>query len=201
MTASQACPWVLEAQPSHAPPEFPHALTPVPAVQMPPVQHPPLHGCVDGLHCTTQRCVVVSHALPAGQSENELHPQNVLPPLVMHCAPAALDAQLVHAGSPLLTAHAPPVVPATHVPALQQPPLHARFPAHDVEHACVTGLHACPARQSVALVQPPPPSTPASPAPVSLPPGPVSDVAASPGGRAASASLPASIIGASGGAW
>jgi len=109
-------------------------LTPVPVTQMPPVQQPPLHGWVDGSHCATQRCVVVLHALPAGQSENEWHPQNEEPPLVMHCSPDVLAAQLVHAGAAALTAHVALVLPGTQVPALQQPPLHARVPEHDVEH-------------------------------------------------------------------
>jgi hypothetical protein len=126
---------VLEPQPPHAPPLFPQALTPVPATQIPPVQQPPLQGWVTGSHCATQRCVAVSHAVWVGQSADELHPQNVEAPLVTHCAPAALAAQLAHAGPPVVTAQTVLVFPEAQVPALQQPPLHGRFPAHDVEQA------------------------------------------------------------------
>ncbi len=171
---------MLEAQPLHAPPLFPHALTPVPTTHTPPVQQPPLHGWVAALHCIVQRCVAVSHAVPSAQSAAELHPQNVEPPLVTHCPPFALDAQLVHAGAEPVTAHAALVLPGAQVPALQQPPLQARFPAHDVEQVCEAGSHAWPTRQSVALLQPPPLSPPPlSPPPPASPSGPASTGAAS----------------------
>lgn len=157
---------MLDAHPLHAPPLFPHALTPVPPTHTPPVQQPPLHGWVAALHCAVQRCDAVSHAIPCAQSTAELHPQNVKPPLVTHCTPFGLDVQLVHTGAEPLTPQAALVFPGAQVPALQQPPLQARFPTHDVEHVCATGSHACPVRQSVALLQPAPPSPP----PVSPPP-------------------------------
>ena len=164
LTGSQACPCVLAPQPLQAPPLLPHWLTAVPATQVPPAQHPPLHGWVAALHWVVQRCVAVSHAVPAGQSPTELQPQNVRSPVVTHSAPLALVAQLTHAGAALVTPHAVPVLPCVHTPALQHPPLHPRLPAHEVVHACETGSHACPTRQSEAFVQPPP-SSPASPLP------------------------------------
>jgi hypothetical protein len=107
----------------------------VPATQVLPAQHPPLHGWVDGLHCVVQRWVAVSHAVPAEQSATESHPQNVDPPLVTHCAPFGLAAQVTHAGAALVAAQAVLVLADVHTPALQQPPLHTRLPVHEVEHA------------------------------------------------------------------
>lgn len=133
-TGSQTCPCVLPAQALQAPPLLPHEPSAVPATHLPPAeQHPPLHVCV-ALHEVVQTCVVVSHALPAGQSVTELQPQNVAPPAVTHCVPLALAAQLVQAGCPA-TAHAVAMFPDTQVPALQHPPLHVRPPVHDGEHA------------------------------------------------------------------
>jgi hypothetical protein len=177
VTASQTCPCVLPAQALQVPPLLPHCALVVPATHLPAdEQQPPLQGCAP-LHAVVHRCVVASHALPAGQSATELQPQNVAPPLVMHCAPAALDAQLVHAGSPAGTAHAAAVFPCTHVPALQQPPLHVKPPAHADEHACVDGLHACPTGQSPGFAQPPEASPASRTGPVS--PGPPSTTSAS----------------------
>jgi len=89
---------------------------------------------VAGLHVVVQRRVVASHAMPSGQSASVSQPQNVLPPLVTHCPPFGLEAQLAHAGAAVVTPHAAAVSPATQTPALQQPPLQTRFPVHDVEH-------------------------------------------------------------------
>lgn len=171
-TGSQTWPCVLPEQLLHAPPLLPHCPLVVPATHLPPLQQPPLQGCV-ALHVPVHRWVVVSHAASAGQSATELHPQNVLAPLVTHCTPAGLDAQLVHAEAPPVIAHAAPVVPCTQAPALQQPPLHVRPPAHDAEQAWVAGSHAWPTGQSVDVEHPPPPSFggPASPASVAVPSG------------------------------
>jgi hypothetical protein len=87
-------------------------------------------------------CVAISHAVSAGQSALEAQPQNVAAPLVTHRPPFTLVAQLKHAGAALVTAHDVPVFPCVHVVPLQQPPLHARFPTHEVEQACVTGSQA-----------------------------------------------------------
>lgn len=46
------------------------------------------------------------------------------------------------------------IVPATQVPEAQQPPLHGLLTSQVVEHRCVTGLHAAPAGQSFAALQP-----------------------------------------------
>jgi hypothetical protein len=83
-TGSHACPCVLDAHGLHAPPLLPHWPVAVPATQVFPAQHPPLHGCVAPLHCVVQRCVAVSHAVPSGQSATVWQPQNVEPPLVTH---------------------------------------------------------------------------------------------------------------------
>jgi hypothetical protein len=177
LTGSQTCPCVLPAQLPHAPPLFPHWPGAVPATHLPPAQHPPLQGCA-ALHAVVHRCVVASHAVSAGQSATELQPQIVAPPLVVHCVPLALPAQLVHAGSPAATAQAAAVFPWTQMPALQQPPLQARPPAHDDEHAPDEGSHACPEGQSPAPVQPEEASpASASGAPVSA--GPTSTTSAS----------------------
>lgn len=178
---SHACPCVLAAQVLHAPPLLPHWVPDVPATQVVPAQHPPLHGWVAALHVVVQRRVVVSHAIPSGQSASVSHPQNVEPPLVTHCPPLGLEAQLAHAGAALVVLHTAAVLPAAQTPALQQPPLHTRFPVHDVEHVWATGSHACPTRQSVGFVQPAPPSV-----------APLSPGAPESGGDASTASEPAS---------
>jgi hypothetical protein len=113
---------------------LPHWVVDVPATQVPAEQHPPLHGWVTGSHCVVQRNVVMSHAVPVGQSVTDLQPQNVWSPVVMHCPPLGLAMQLTQAGTALVTPHVALEFPWVHVPALQQPPLHPRFPAHDVEH-------------------------------------------------------------------
>jgi hypothetical protein len=55
-----------------------------------------------------------------------------------------------------LTPHAPEVLPALQTPLWQQPPLHAVWLAapHEVEHRWLVVLHAWPAGQSPALLQP-----------------------------------------------
>jgi hypothetical protein len=57
--------------------------------------------------------------------------------------------QSVH--MPPLVPHAAPVVPVTHVPFAQHPPLHIWFCEHDVVH--VVPLHAYPAGQLVVMSQ------------------------------------------------
>ena len=132
----------------------------------------------------------MSHAVPVGQSVTDLQPQNVWTPVVMHCPPLGLAMQLTQAGTALVTPHAALEFPWVHVPALQQPPLHPRFPAHDVEHVWRAGLHACPTRHSEDVVQPPPSpasaasaavaASPASPPSPALPPSPESVDASAP---------------------
>jgi hypothetical protein len=94
----------------------------------------------------------VSHASPDGQSVAPPHPHAV--PL-RHTCP--LDAPVQSAQRPELP-HASFALPCMHVPAVafeQQPPLQLLVcPPQDVEHVCVVPLHACPAGQSVALLQP-----------------------------------------------
>ena len=63
------------AQSLHVP-DAPHALSPVPAEQVPFEQHPPLQAeWVPVPHVVEQVFVVMLQALPAGQSEAELQPQ------------------------------------------------------------------------------------------------------------------------------
>jgi hypothetical protein len=131
-----------------------------------------LHGWVAGSHFVVHTCDVESHELPGGQSATEPQPQKVAPPLFTHCVPFALAAQSAQAGAEDGTAQAVDVLPCTHDPALQQPPLHVSPPAHDAEHARVAGLQACPTGHSALLAQPapaspPPPSPPSSPPPAS----------------------------------
>jgi hypothetical protein len=162
-TGSHTVPCVLDAQLLHVPPLLPQRGAVVPATHVVPEQHPPLQGCDEPLHCDVQRCVAVSQAVIGGQSATELHPQNVEPPLVSHCPPFGLDVQLTHAGAAAVVPQAAPVSPGAQRPALQQPPLHTRFPVHDVEHVCSPGSQASPVGQSVGFVHPPPASPPASP--------------------------------------
>ena len=162
LTGSHACPCAFPPQPEQAPPLLPHWVTAVPATQIPPAQQPPLQAW-DALQAVVQRCVVVSHAVCAGQSATEVQPQNVRSPMVTHCAPLAFVVQLTQAGALLVAPHAVAVLPCVHTPPAQQPPLHPRPPAHDVEHVCEAGSHACPTRQSDDFVQLPPSVTTTSP--------------------------------------
>jgi hypothetical protein len=66
-------PIALPLHETQALPVEPHAVGSVPPAHALPAQQPPLHGCV-ALHAVVQVCVVVSQALPAGQSPALPHP-------------------------------------------------------------------------------------------------------------------------------
>jgi hypothetical protein len=122
-----------------------------PRTHTPPLQHPPLQVAFASQVIPQ---VPLVQAAPTGQSLLLAQPHV---PFGRHAGVA---------GSPLHTAHAPPVSPhaagvppATQVDPSQQPPLHARPPAHDAEHVPVSGSHALPAEQSLGAVQPQTPLT------------------------------------------
>lgn len=89
-----------------------------------------------------------SQVWPAKQSPAPLHPQAPARQLL----PATLVVQSVQA-SPAAP-HAVADIPVAQVPLAQQPPLQRMLASHDVEHACVSGLQALPAGQSVLVQQP-----------------------------------------------
>jgi hypothetical protein len=87
----------------------------VPATQLVPSQQPPLQVAPPA-QLPLHWCVVVLHAVPAGQSAGPLQPQvpprQALPPLL-----PLQSAQI----SPELP-HTLPLLPAAHTPPLQQAP-------------------------------------------------------------------------------
>jgi hypothetical protein len=81
------------------------------------------------------------------------------PPLKVQCPPMSDDEQLVHVPTRLLLTMTPPhtasLVPAAHVPLLQQPPLQGCIcVSQDVVQACFVESHASSAAQSVRPKQP-----------------------------------------------
>jgi hypothetical protein len=110
---------------THAPPEGAHVESPMPA-HMPPLQQKPVP------HVPSAPPPHAALQLPFVPHVGfwPLHPVQIWP-LVPH---AALSP------------------PATHVPALQQPPLHCADPLHAFEHT--TPLHAVPTAQSAGPPQP-----------------------------------------------
>ena len=118
------------AQSAHTP-LVPHAVSAVPATQTPPeaaLQQPLLHGAVEE-QAVPHVPLLVSQASPGTQSDALLQPQ------VPFARQASPDA------TPMHEAHVAPdapqavcVVPETHVPALQQPPLHVWVDEHAVVH-------------------------------------------------------------------
>jgi hypothetical protein len=106
------------------------------------------------------RCVVVLHpVLLSGQSGVVLQPQVPPPVTGSHTLPAVPPlnrvVQLEHTPPPLPQSDC--AVPATHVPpveAEQQPPLQGLDASHDALQVLVARLHALPAGQSAAALQP-----------------------------------------------
>ncbi len=126
-----------------ASPLAPHAPSLMPVTQVVPLQQPPLQMVVVPLHEAEQACVAGLHASLAGQAA--LVAQAQVPPK------QPCEAAHVPQRSPL-TPQAPTVLPVTHVPDEQQPPLHGLDEPQAVEQ--VPPLHACPGRQSDAVAQP-----------------------------------------------
>jgi hypothetical protein len=128
----------------------------VPGWQLPPPQHPAVHGLVAEqvkLHRWSPRLQPV---LAAGQSVFVPHPQK--PPLesVSQTPPAepwpSAIVQLVQA--PPLSPHSTVAFPDLHIPPAQQPPLHGCVALHTCVHWCVVVLQASANPQSAALLQP-----------------------------------------------
>lgn len=113
-------------------------------------QQPPLHVCVE-LQAVVHVCVVVLHAVFAGQSAVPLQPHEPLPrhrwplPLVVHTAQVPDKPQ------------SPAAVPGWQVPpvvAEQHPPLHDCVELQEVVHLPCVVSHASPVGQSLACWQP-----------------------------------------------
>ena len=112
-------PLALPAQLAHVPPPPPHAAALEPPTHAPLVaalQQPPLHGW-DESHGVPH--LLARQALPAGQSAALTQPQAV--PLT-HTWPVIAVEQSVHVAA---VAQALLVLPVTHEPPPQQPPLHS----------------------------------------------------------------------------
>jgi hypothetical protein len=125
----------------HASPFAPHAPSTMPVTHAVPLQQPPLQMIVVPLHAVEHACVDVLHAWLAGQAALVAQPH----------APPKQSCDGPHAPQrPPFVPHAPALVPATHVPPEQHPPLHGLDDPHAVEH--VPPLHARPGRQSDAAV-------------------------------------------------
>jgi hypothetical protein len=114
-------------QSTQAPLVGPQAAGEAPIEQVPALQQPPLQGWLP-LHEVTHWCIARLHDEPAGQSPVLLQPQLPPPLVARHCAPRLLVLQSAH--SPPESPHTPSVVPATHWPFEQQPPLHGWVAEH-----------------------------------------------------------------------
>jgi hypothetical protein len=138
-------------QSTHWPLE-PQAMGAVPAAQVPPLQQPPLQGRATE-QLVVQRCVLVSQAVPPGQSPVEPQPQAPL----TQAWPEGLPLQSMHAcpSNP----HAVGPVPAAQLPPLQQPPPQGCVAEQAVPQRCVVVLQAKPAWQSAAVLHPQAPFT------------------------------------------
>jgi hypothetical protein len=122
------------AQLVQTPPSVPHASSARPVAHVVPLQQPPLHTVSFAPpHAVPHLRADVSHAWPAvpasslsaGQSVATAQPQAGGVPT--HAVPFALAAHTAH--RPWLP-QAPALVPATHDPLLQHPPLHAAEALH-----------------------------------------------------------------------
>jgi hypothetical protein len=149
---TQAWPLAFAVHTPQAAPLVPQAVALVPATQAPAEQQPPLQPVwLAPPHDVLQRWVMVLQVLPAGQSVARLQPQ--VPE--RHRWPAPFIVQSVQA-APVVPQAVLLLVPATHAPAEQQPPLHPVWlaPPQAVLHRCVMVLQVLPAGQSVATLQP-----------------------------------------------
>jgi hypothetical protein len=115
-------------------------------------QQPPLHGWV-GRQVVVQTCRLVSQALPAGQSADELQPH--APATHTWPLPLAVQSRQTPPDGP----HTLLVLPVAQVVPLQQPPSHGCEPLQVVTQVCVDRLHDEPLGQSPGPLQPqaPPP--------------------------------------------
>jgi hypothetical protein len=148
--ATHVVPFGSPAQVAHTPPLSPQAVGEVPARHVPPVaaeQHPPLQGWLE-LHPVVQVLVIVSHAIPPGQSVEVVHPHACRPPVAgTHALPVELPTQLVHVAEPV--AQLAGVSPKSHTPPLpQHPPLQGWPALQTVVQKPDRVSHALPAGQS-----------------------------------------------------
>jgi hypothetical protein len=134
----------------HAWPVAPQEAFAVPTRQVPPTaaeQQPSRQACPLP-HEVVQAWVVVSQAVPDGQSRLVLQPQvratQALP------ASAATQSEQAPCASPQLVL----AVPGWQVPLAQQPPLQGRVGEHEEVQAWVTSSQAELAGQSPTVVQP-----------------------------------------------
>jgi hypothetical protein len=155
-TATQRLPAVPAAnsagQSEQAPPSVPHVAAAVPGTQLPLSQQPPLQVWV-ALQEMVQVLLVVSQALPAGQSAAVLQPQA---PLARQTVPLALLTQLPQTVWPV-SAQRAEVSPGSQVPAVvaeQQPPLHGCVELQAVPQVLVVVSQALPVGQSPTVLQP-----------------------------------------------
>jgi hypothetical protein len=132
-------------------PAEPQAPGSVPAPHTPALQQPPLQGCVR-LQVVVQVLFERLQAEPRAQSVVWLQP---------HLPPPATSSHRVPEGSPRQSSQVLPVlpqaicvVPATQVPALQQPPLQSCVGLQLVVHLCEPVSQASPAGQSLVTLQP-----------------------------------------------
>ncbi len=128
---------------------------------------PPTHAML-GAHPTAGAVHVVAHAVALPQAKPFGHAAVAGVPHaplvhVLTCVSVAFahDAAGQTAQAPPVAPHAGSVLPATHVPALQHPPLHATDAEQSVSHDFVVVLQFTFAGQSVAATwQPQPPPVP-----------------------------------------
>jgi len=110
------------------------------------VQHPPLQPVLAPPQSCWHEWMASEQALSDEQSDAALQPQSPF----AHARLLPCAVQLVHA-PPLIPHAVAVVVPATHVPFAQQPPLHGWVCEHDVVHR--VPLHAYPGGQLLVMVQ------------------------------------------------
>lgn len=118
--ATHAVPDAFAEQSTHPVPVAPQATCRLPGEQTVPLQQPPAQGELPE-HVAPQRPVVVSQASPFGQSPGEAQPQ--VPPARQAAPVLPSTRHEMHAPPP--SPHWVDVLPATHVPAPQQPPLQS----------------------------------------------------------------------------
>jgi hypothetical protein len=132
-------------------PPAPQVGAPVPALQVPLLQQPPLQACV-GLQAVVQVWMVASQAWLDGQSAAPPQPQAPPPATAMQTAPAGLVEQGVQAPPEL--PQVPSSVPTEQTPPSQQPPWQSCVGLQAPVHWCVKVSQAMPEGQSAAALQP-----------------------------------------------
>lgn len=145
---AQAWPVALAAQLRHARPLDPQDAPAAPGAQTPPLQHPPLQGCV-AEQLEVQRCVVALQALPVAQSLDEAQPHSPPPAVEMQSLPSGRVAHELQLAP--LEPQASGLVPATQLPDEQQPELQGRVGEQPLTHWLLLGSQVVPAGQSLSV--------------------------------------------------